>query len=488
MKPNKNVLILGLIFLTFGVFGQQNPKYLAYIEKFKDLAVREMQRVGIPASITMAQGLVESGAGQSELAVNAHNHFGIKKGSNWTGGVYYVKDDDYANGVLVPSPFRVYASDDDSYKGHSDFLRGGQRYASLFLLKPTDYKGWAQGLLAAGYATEPKYADMLIRTVENYQLYKLDGAGGPADVADAADQIANYPINKIISVNGLKAVLVSDKITLEEVAGRYSSKAKCLQEFNENIGPRDETLKANTLVFLEKKNRNYHGGSKYHFVKPGERMYDIAQKYGIRLSKLYSKNEMQMGTEPAIGEKMILNRCFLQGWKTPRLRDASKDPVLAPSDPGYMNTGQPMNTGGNPNTSNRPSNNNPTSPSNANNPRPSAPPVAPPKPAGTPNKDGTLDIDIVPGGVVTPSTQPSAPTQPSSGVVVPIPMPAPIKPAPSNSGPADDAPTDGSYHQVTNGDTLYNIAKRYNTTVAKIQKMNGMTGNGIKLGQKLKVK
>jgi len=145
-----------------------------YIHQYKDIAIQEMGRTGVPASIKLAQGLLESNAGRSTLAQKAHNHFGIKCGGSWKGKTFYRKDDDYRNGKLVKSCFRKYKRATASYIAHSNFLTDNRRYASLFSLSPKDYKAWAKGLKKAGYATSKTYASKLIKLIEEYQLYKFD--------------------------------------------------------------------------------------------------------------------------------------------------------------------------------------------------------------------------------------------------------------------------------------------------------------------------
>jgi len=147
---------------------------LAFIELQSDMAIQEMHRTGIPASITLAQAIVESFWGRGQLAIQANNYFGIKCNNHWNGETFYQKDDDYKNGKLVPSCFRKYTSIKESYIDHSNFLMGSSRYANLFNLSKTDYKGWARGLKAAGYATDPQYAQKLIEKIEVYKLYKYD--------------------------------------------------------------------------------------------------------------------------------------------------------------------------------------------------------------------------------------------------------------------------------------------------------------------------
>ena len=165
-----------LLFSCSAVFANANrPAAIQnYVEQYKALAIREMYRTGIPASIKLAQGIHESSSGQGELALNSNNHFGIKCKSEWDGPVYYKKDDDYRNGRLIKSCFRAYDEVKASYVDHSNFLMRGARYARLFQLDRTDYKGWAKGLKKCGYATDPSYAQKLIKTIERYQLFQYD--------------------------------------------------------------------------------------------------------------------------------------------------------------------------------------------------------------------------------------------------------------------------------------------------------------------------
>jgi LysM repeat protein len=316
---------------------QRSQVYADYINQYKDIAIREFQRTGVPASITLAQAVVESAAGSSELALNAKNHFGIKARNNWTGGVYYIKDDDRdAQGNIVPSPFRLYPSVEDSYKDHSDFLKANKRYEICFAVTPpTDYKTWARKLLEAGYATAPTYPDLLTYVIETYELYKFDaGVQVSAPVAEANTEV-RQGANGIIFINDVKAIYVSNNMSLEQISGRYGVPLNKLQEYNETMmGVRsDQPLNNGQVLFLQRKNRSFHGHTKFHIVKQGERMRDIAQKYGIRLYRLYTKNEMIEGTEPAIGERLILRRGWFEGWQTPQLRDASQDAPVSPVAP-----------------------------------------------------------------------------------------------------------------------------------------------------------
>lgn len=175
MKSWVSIIILGLGLSSFRIEKEARMIEIAYIERFAPLAIQEMHRVGIPASIKLAQAMVESNAGRSALATKSNNHFGIKCKSYWTGMAYYHKDDDLDNkGKLIESCFRAYADINDSFKDHSDFLKYSPKYSGLFELDATDYKAWAIGLKSCGYATDKAYALKLIQTIEDFQLYRYD--------------------------------------------------------------------------------------------------------------------------------------------------------------------------------------------------------------------------------------------------------------------------------------------------------------------------
>lgn len=276
-----NRLILALIFLLY-IFNLQaqtrNKQYEAYIKQYRDLAVEEMKKYHIPASITLAQGLLESGAGQSTLAKKSNNHFGIKCGSDWDGkSVRY--DDDARNEC-----FRAYKHPKQSYEDHSKFLAGRPRYASLFKLKITDYKGWAKGLKKAGYATNPRYAEQLIGIIELYDLHKYDTKGGLKWMKENPNPHQPY------IANGLVYIVVRTGDTWKSISREFDISRKKLRKYNDLF--KGYQLKTGDVLYLEKKNRR--AGKEYvsHTVRAGESMHDISQKYGIQLKKLYKMNKM----------------------------------------------------------------------------------------------------------------------------------------------------------------------------------------------------
>lgn len=262
----------------------RNKQYEDYIKKYRDLAVQEMKKYHIPASITLAQGLLESGAGKSTLARKSNNHFGIKCGSDWRGKT--VSHDDDARGEC----FRAYKHPKQSYEDHSKFLAGRPRYASLFKLKITDYKGWARGLKKAGYATNPRYAEQLIDIIELYDLHRYDTKGGLKWMKENPNPHQPY------IANGLLYIVVRAGDTWKSISKEFDISQKKLRKYNDLY--KGYELQPGDILYLEKKNRKAQKEHIIHVLRAGESMYLISQKYGIRLKNLYKLNKMD-ADEPA---------------------------------------------------------------------------------------------------------------------------------------------------------------------------------------------
>lgn len=286
-----------LFILLSGALVGQNLTRDEYIEQFAPIAVQEMKDYGIPASITLAQGILESGDGNSRLAAQANNHFGIKCHDDWSGKTIKHHDD------RRNECFRVYQDPNESYRDHSLFLTERSRYSELFNLKPTDYKGWARGLKKAGYATDPKYADRLIDLIERHELYRFDTnldlvVLEPSDSAyfDRNILVVTYHPNKI------KFVRVPLGYTLEQVSEETKVSIKRILKYNELRY--DQEISPGDLLFLQPKKKK--ALVKSHRVNKGESMYEISQQYGIRLTKLYERNRMAFGEEPNAGDLILL--------------------------------------------------------------------------------------------------------------------------------------------------------------------------------------
>lgn len=286
-----------------------------YVEQYSKWAVVEMKRTGVPASITLAQGILESSSGNSSLAVDANNHFGIKC-HDWTGKKVY-KDDDTKNEC-----FRHYDSAYDSYVDHSNFLRGRQRYAALFELETTDYKGWAHGLRKAGYATDPNYPAKLIKYIEDYQLYRYDFHIDNDAVAANDDFEQNVSTSSkrktddfVINMgqshpikynNGVAYIEVGENDTFESISKEFAMRAWEIYHYNDIAS--SDNIKKYRILYIKSKHNKAHPNHDTHSVKQGETMHYISQKYGIKLKRLFKYNHLTIGTEPKAGDILQLRK------------------------------------------------------------------------------------------------------------------------------------------------------------------------------------
>lgn len=280
------------------LFAEVDANYQAYIEQYKDLAITEQERHAIPASITMAQALLESSAGVSRLATIGNNHFGIKCGKDWTGDAMHHDDDQ------LGECFRKYKKPIESFEDHSLFLKR-QRYAFLFQYDITDYKAWANGLSRAGYATDPTYPEKLIKIIETYDLAKLDTkakAVEPAEDAPNYEQLWGYIE---IENNGVRCVRVITKDKLSNVAKAFKMSEKKLLYYNDLMANMD-VLEAGDYVYLWFKKNRADNRFEEHTVEAGESMHSISQLYGIKLKKLYKLNDLEYGTPAEVGKVLQL--------------------------------------------------------------------------------------------------------------------------------------------------------------------------------------
>lgn len=322
--------IISLLLLGFTAMAQPVPTtefpfkmtVEQYVEKYAATAVEEMHRNRIPASITLAQGLLESGNGNSRLALVGNNHFGIKCKKDWEGET--LKEDDDA----PQECFRKYPTPIDSYRDHSEFLKKGQRYAFLFDLELTDYKSWAHGLKKAGYATNPKYAEILIGVIERNNLSRFDQLKPTAVeekqiVAEKKQVIAQE--TKLI-VNGVPAVVVKLGDSYTSIA--LDNDMRVWQIYKYNDLSKNSSINVGDTIFIKPK--NYKANIESHIVQSGEMMQVISQRYAIKLSRLLSMNKMKEGDEPIAGEVIYLRS---KRKDTPQLREA-----VAPKDSLMDNT------------------------------------------------------------------------------------------------------------------------------------------------------
>ncbi len=304
----RHLSIVLFLFFSFAAGAQYSAQ--EYIRKYQMLAIEEMGRSGIPASIKMAQALLESGNGNSQLALRSNNHFGIKCKSHWRGQKVY-HDDDEKNEC-----FRKYASVEESYVDHSNFLRQNARYAFLFSLPPDDYKSWAHGLKAAGYATARHYDRALIKIIEDNKLYQLDQKqvirplqayqDRPSLGTGMTDRITINPFNArdIIKVNDLRAVVARNGDTYEILAQTLGMEAWELYKFNDQRG--GYRPQPNEVVYIEAKKNKPARNHKVHQASPGETMHFISQIYGIRLNPLMRRNRMKAADPVQPGQIIYL--------------------------------------------------------------------------------------------------------------------------------------------------------------------------------------
>jgi len=322
---NKRLTILIIFLLSLlAKFTHAQPAdaVLAYIARYKDLAISEMQRTGIPAAITLAQGIHETDAGTSDLVRKSNNHFGIKCKEDWNGPS--VSHDDDARGEC----FRKYDAAEQSYRDHSDFLKTRSNYTSLFKLDPTDYEAWAYGLKKAGYATNPKYAQILIKLIQDYNLedYTLIALGKmnptdlakndksgqniievknasekKADVVPAVSIQPSYPSGEF-KINDTRVIYVIKGTSYLDIAQRYEIALSRLFEFND-LRPMEVTP-TDQLVFIQRKRKT--GDHEFHVVQAGEDLRSIAQTEAIRLESLLEYNNLTGSMQPAVGETLAL--------------------------------------------------------------------------------------------------------------------------------------------------------------------------------------
>lgn len=453
---------------------------LDYITKYNRAAVLSMDRIGVPASIVLAQGVLESAAGTSDLATVANNHFGIKCSGNWSGKTYKKKDDDRdQDGNIIESCFRSYETVEESFVDHGQFLRDPRkstRYSFLFNLDRTDYKGWARGLQSAGYATAPDYADRLITLIERYRLYEYDtpgarpntfpteggGQGKPATPLgpNAPGQKAEAT-GRIGRVNDIKVVASREGETLEDVARAFRLNTQKVVDYNDRGYPPGVKLKPNTRIFIQCKSDKWHGRSTEHTVRENQTMFDIAQVYGIRLEKLLEMNGLRRGQEPETNELVKIKG---KNKRPIKIKEVSNDTPQKPSEwPGSK-------------------------------PKPNTSPIV---------EDGELDFEIGPGASTpdkpkpntgksdTPSTKPPATSGNRPYEDDPVPNTKPTT-KPSTQPVVEetlepDAPAPRGYHRVVKGDTLYKLSRDYGVTVDRLKQLNKLPNSDIKIGQLLKV-
>ncbi len=305
-----------LFIVVVSAKGQKRMTTEEYIDTYRHIAIKKMKEYKIPASITLAQGILESGSGNSRLATKGNNHFGIKCHKTWKGKKIYEDDDE------LHECFRKYKKAEDSYNDHSKFLTQRGRYSFLFEYKTTDYKSWAYGLKKAGYATNPKYPQLLIRIIEKYDLHKYDKKGGGKHKTKKTQKEVVYETFTIPDISSYKEVYVSDKghqvyennkarliiivkgDVLHNIAEEFDIYTWQLYKYNEL--DKKHILQVGEVLYLEKKSNKASKGYKKHSVKQGESMRMISQIYAIKLKRLYKMNNMPEGVQAETGKVLKL--------------------------------------------------------------------------------------------------------------------------------------------------------------------------------------
>ncbi len=325
MQRKRKRLICVLITFCVVVYSQDKLTRDEYIQTYADLAMKEMVRVGIPASIKLAQGCLESDNGNSRLAVDAKNHFGIKC-HEWTGRKIYHDDDE------IGECFRRYRTVNDSYIDHSEFLTGKSRYAELFLLRKDDYKSWARGLKKAGYATNGQYADLLIRIIEENELYKYDEMVLAGRLRPDRPSQPGIPGRQ---TGSSRDILVNNRV--EYILAQPGDTPEGLREeldlypgelFRYNNISRDTPLDSGMVIYLQPKRWRAERGNDTHIVTEGQTMWDISQVYAVKLGRLYRINHITEDDTLAPGMEIWLRRRKPADDKSHgRLREIENDEV-----------------------------------------------------------------------------------------------------------------------------------------------------------------
>lgn len=320
------VLIILLSAQLYYADAQSSSDIQSYIQQYKQIALDQEREFGIPSPITLAQGILESGAGKSGLTRKSNNHFGIKKGTDWNGPLCYAWDDDPQK-----SPFRVYSSAAESYRDHSKFIKNNSRYNSLFSKSVYDYRGWANGLQKAGYATSPTYAKALIGYIDTYKLYAINGGvklrpGKTVTItrtitrtelitrkdiqmeeteeSEEQEELERAIRKFVVEINGVRCTILYPGETLSSIAMKYDISKGDLLLFNETTSEND--FQEGDVVFLEKKKKKYEGAQDFYKAKDGESLYTISQRFGIKLASLTKMNHKISFSVLSEGEKLRL--------------------------------------------------------------------------------------------------------------------------------------------------------------------------------------
>lgn len=305
-------VILAVVCFCFLSCAQSRTAVQSYIEKYKAVALQHEEEYGIPATITLAQGILESCAGTSSLTRASNNHFGIKAGNSWSGNVKMAWDDE-----AVKSSFRCYGSAEESFRDHARLLSTCRHYRNLFKINKYDYRGWAYGLKKAGYATSPTYAQALIGLIDHYKLYSINGGAklrpgktvvittykdvvkpvfeeddiiADEEVTEEEEAVADAINHYVVEINDIHCTIIQPGENLASVSRKYDIDISDLLVYNELAT--ENQAKVGNIIFLDKKKKKYTGPQDVYIVREGETLYNVSQSFGIQLKRLARMNDM----------------------------------------------------------------------------------------------------------------------------------------------------------------------------------------------------
>lgn len=458
----RKFVILGLI-VQLGALVMSAQDKESYIRQYLDIAIAEMHRTGIPASIKLSQAILESNFGRSELAREAHNHFGIKCGRDWAGKGYHLKDDDRdSRGELVHSCFRTFKSVEESYIAHSDFLTDpakAHRYGDLFKLAPNDYKGWAEGLKRGGYATNPDYARLLCKIIEEQKLYEYDVARIDASYASRnkkqdrytseiaeANALANRSTYTIQYQNDIPYIIAQAGDNVKRIAQQTDVAPGRIIKYNEYVDNRRSQFASGDRIYLQPLKRTYHGGLRMHTVKDGETVASIAHFYGIKSDVLRKRNNMPDNCEPLAGTQIAL-----KGKQRKNVPCASPSAILASANKQEKPREYPV-------------------------------PVESPavvQRSAEPTTASTSSQKQPPPATASQKQPQTAASQPKTQ--------SHVQTASSTLSTSDLFAQQVMSYTVQPKDTLYQIATKHGISVVELKKLNNLDSDTIRPGQALKV-
>lgn len=455
----KYITIIFLMLCSLYVTAQSNAK--DYINRYKSIALQQMIETDIPASILLAQGILESSVGTSTLATQANNHFAMSCTNNWEGEVLYkLKDSD-------PKCFKVYDSPAESYIDHAKWLANNTQFENLFYIEPTNYKRWAKGLEALNYKSYPDYGEQLIQVIEMYELYDVDKEIGKFqdEITETTENEPTYLANEEVYYNnGVKAVIAGEDETPLELAARMKIPLRKVLKYND-IELADGFYPGQ-FVYLNRKKSKFEGEKDVHQVTQVDNIYLIAQQYGIRLDKLLKLNQLKKGEEPNINEKIYLKN---KNPQKPFLRSGSFTPDIVPEIKkeeieAPITITKPPTSKPNENVVETTTNENTYT-------QPNKPEITYIYPDSEYDK---TEAAVVNGNLEVPRRGTVTKDETSGNQYPTANEPTPNKPVPPN------------VHVVQKGETLYSISKQHNITVQRLKDLNGLLENTIEIDQWLR--